>query len=263
MPKENAVNETAVIGVKSMNIFEKLSAISLEITNVEKNLNVGFGSGSYKAVGEGNVLAAVRPAEAKFRVYSYPVNRKVIESGTIEQLTSKGEVKKNLFVRLEITYRFVNMDKPDEYIDIISYGDGVDSQDKTPGKAMTYADKYALLKAYKIITGDDPDQDPSEPLKGRSNTTTTPRGTAPVSNNAPKKGVSPEVAKECEELGVTLEAIAKKKGMKVEDLTDEIVKPGLVILKKRKAAPAPQPAEKPATQPQETKSEVTVPNPNE
>jgi hypothetical protein len=30
---------------------------------------------------------------------------------------------------------------------------------------MTYADKYALLKAYKIITGDDPDQKASETLK--------------------------------------------------------------------------------------------------
>lgn len=26
---------------------------------------------------------------------------------------------------------------------------------------MTYSDKYALLKAYKMITGDDPDQTPS------------------------------------------------------------------------------------------------------
>ena len=26
---------------------------------------------------------------------------------------------------------------------------------------MTYADKYALMKAYKIITGDDPDQEHS------------------------------------------------------------------------------------------------------
>ena len=27
---------------------------------------------------------------------------------------------------------------------------------------MTYGDKYALLKAYKIETGDDPDQEPSD-----------------------------------------------------------------------------------------------------
>ncbi|MBR3243048.1 MAG: ERF family protein, partial [Parasporobacterium sp.] len=50
----------------------------------------------------------------------------------------------------------------------VTYGDGVDSQDKAPGKAMTYGDKYALLKAYKIITGDDPDQNYSEELKSKA-----------------------------------------------------------------------------------------------
>ena len=36
-----------------------------------------------------------------------------------------------------------------------------------------------------------------------------------------KKGVSPEVAKECESLGVTLEDIAAKKGIKVEVVEDD------------------------------------------
>ena len=64
-------------------------------------------------------------------------------------------------MRLEITYRFVNVDKPEEFIEIKSYGDGIDSGDKAPGKAMTYGDKYALMKGYKISTGDDPDKDAS------------------------------------------------------------------------------------------------------
>ena len=38
--------------------------------------------------------------------------------------------------------------------------------DKAPGKAMTYADKYALMKAYKMVTGDDPDQNASDDLEG-------------------------------------------------------------------------------------------------
>ena len=59
------------------------------------------------------------------------------------------------------------METPADFIDIVSYGDGVDPQDKAPGKAMTYADKYALMKAYKIITGDDPDQYYSADLKGK------------------------------------------------------------------------------------------------
>ena len=148
-----------------MNIYEKMSAITSELSAVAKNLTVGEGRSSYKAVGEADVLAAVKPLEVKYKVYSYPVSRKVIDTNIMTTTsTYNGNTKETqkLFMRLETVYRFVNIEKPDEYIDITTYGDGVDSQDKATGKAMTYADKYALLKAYKIITGDDPDQNKSE-----------------------------------------------------------------------------------------------------
>lgn len=150
-----------------MNIYEKLSAISMEISKVAKNLTVGEGKSKYKAVGEADVLAAVKPIEAKYKVYSYPFARKQIsESIMTSRSESNGTVKETpkLFMRIETVYRFVDMEKPDDIVDITTYGDGVDSQDKAPGKAMTYADKYALLKAYKIMTGDDPDQNYSEDL---------------------------------------------------------------------------------------------------
>lgn len=150
------------------NIYQKMSAITQEISTVAKNLNVDSGKVKYKAVGEADVLAAVKPIEAKHGVYSFPVSRKVIDSGTMVSVSEYNGNRKEtnkLFLRVETVYRFVNVEKPDEYIDITTYGDGVDTQDKAPGKAMTYSDKYALLKAYKIQTGDDPDQDASEPLK--------------------------------------------------------------------------------------------------
>lgn len=152
-----------------MNIFEKMSAITAELGTVAKNLEVGFGKNQYKAVGEADVLAAVKPLEVKYKVYSYPVSRRVIDSG--EMITtgkSNGETveKRQLYLRVETVYRFVNIEQPEEYVDITTYGDGVDSQDKAPGKAMTYGDKYALLKAYKIQTGDDPDQKASGDLAG-------------------------------------------------------------------------------------------------
>ena len=156
------------IETKQMNIYEKMSAITNELTRVAKNLNVGVGKSQYKAVGEADVLAAIKPVEEKYRVYSYPFNRRVIDTNVLTTTsTYNGEVneKNSLFLRIETTYRFVNIDNPSEYIDVITYGDGVDSQDKAPGKAMTYADKYALLKAYKVETGDDPDQHKSEDLK--------------------------------------------------------------------------------------------------
>lgn len=144
-----------------MNIYEKMAKATAEIETVAKNLQVGVGSASYKAVGEADVLTAVKPIEEKYGIYSYPLKRELVESNAYTTTQEyKGETKEKLtiFMRLKTTYRFVNIEKPEEFIDIECFGDGVDTQDKAPGKAMTYADKYALMKAYKIRTGDDPDQ---------------------------------------------------------------------------------------------------------
>lgn len=151
--------------IKSMNIYEKMSRITSEIKNVNKNLEVGVGKNKYKATGEADVLKAVKELEEKYRIYSYPLSRKIVDREILEnkKIYDDGTtiVNNQIFMRLEIMYRFVNIDNSQEYVDIPTYGDGVDTQDKAPGKAMTYGDKYALMKAYKIITGDDPDQNGS------------------------------------------------------------------------------------------------------
>ena len=151
--------------VKEMNIYEKLSAITAEIGVVEKNLNVKVSSNSsYKAVSERDVLDAVKPIEQKYRVYSYPANRKIADRDVLTKETEyNGTITRTntLFMRVETVYRFVNIDKPDEFIETTVYGDGLDTGDKASGKAMTYADKYALMKAYKLSTGDDPDKEAS------------------------------------------------------------------------------------------------------
>jgi len=170
---------------KQLNIYQRLLAISTEIEKVAKKLTVKAGNETYKAVGEGEVLAAVKPLEDSYGVYSFPLLREIVESGIHE--TRSGA--KMLFMREKVVYRFVNVDKPEEFVDMESIGDGVDSQDKAPGKAATYADKYALLKAYKIQTGDDPDKGGSEEMADhkKKNTNqakaTTPKQDAPKSDS--------------------------------------------------------------------------------
>ena len=200
--------------MESMNIYKRLSAITAELSTVAKNLEVGVGQSKYKAVGEADVLRSVKPLEAKYGVYSFPYSRRIIESGTIENesidyKTKEKIVRKSLFERIETVYRFVNTDNPAEYIDITTYGDGIDTQDKSVGKAMTYADKYALLKAYKIITGDDPDQEPSGDLKRAQ---------------IAKKPLSAEILSECESLNIDLNNVAKYLKKPVEALTEEEVR---------------------------------------
>ena len=205
---------------KKLNIYQRLLAIENELMCVAKNLSVGVGKSSYKAVGEADVLKAVKPLEAKYGVYSYPSSRRIVESAVLEHeqtdYNNNKVIKKSFFERIETVYRFVNVDNPSEYIEITSYGDGIDTGDKSVGKACTYADKYALLKAYKIITGDDPDQDESQSYTGF------------------KKGsLDPLLIRRCNELGIELENVARylKKG--VNDLTNDDVR-SCIAQKERK-----------------------------
>lgn len=172
------VKELSVEEIKKLNIYEKLSLITDEIGVVEKGLKVQVNkNASYKAVSERDVLDAVKPIEKKYRVYSYPVDREIIDKDIlVKESEYNGSTTKTntLFMRLEIAYRFVNIDNPEEFVDIKTFGDGLDTGDKAPGKAMTYGDKYALMKAYKISTGDDQDKD-SSPEEGYSKQGTKPQ----------------------------------------------------------------------------------------
>ncbi len=148
-----------------LNIFQKMNLATSKIQSVTKKLKIGEGTKSeYKAVSEKDVLDAVKPVEEEIGIYSYPYSRNIIKEERATFQNKFGETE-NFIIRIKTVYRFINIDKIDEYIDITTYGDGMDSQDKAPGKAMTYADKYALLKAYKISTGDDPDNNKSKELK--------------------------------------------------------------------------------------------------
>lgn len=149
----------------ALNIYQRMAAITADLNTVGKNLHVDTGKGKgYKAVSERDIIDNVKPLEAKYGVYSYPTSRTVLESERLEsESTYNGNTTKKttFFERVETVYRFVNIDNPDEYIETTTFAEGIDAQDKGSGKAMTYADKYALMKMYKISTGDDPDAEAS------------------------------------------------------------------------------------------------------
>ena len=150
-----------------MNIFQRIDAITAELAVVAKNLTVQASkTSSYKAVGERDIIDAVKPLEHKYGVVSFPVRREILDDATLEsEVTYNGNTTKKttFYIKIRTTYRFVNIENPEEYIETETISDGIDSGDKGGGKAMTYGDKYALMKVYKISTGEDPDQTASEP----------------------------------------------------------------------------------------------------
>lgn len=147
--------------IKKLNIFERVALITAEVGSVSKDLKVGEGEKSYLATSEGSVLSAVKPLEEKYRVFSYATSREKDTQIIEKEYMWNGQPRKIRLLKVDITatYRFVNIDNPKDYIETISYGTGLDTGDKAAGKAMTYADKYALMKTYKISTGNANDPD--------------------------------------------------------------------------------------------------------
>lgn len=157
-PKEYTEQE-----IRAMNIYEKMLAMQTEAGWVKKNLTIDMKNDkTYKAVGDVDVLEAAKPLEAKYRVWSFPSDTTIIDSGMLDQ----GNYQK-LWLRIQTITRFVNVDNPEQYVEITTYGDGIDNGDKAPGKGMTYSGKYGLLKGLKLSTGDDPDaQGSNDEFKG-------------------------------------------------------------------------------------------------
>lgn len=190
-----------------MNIYQKLAAITNELQTVAKNLTVQTTkTSSYKAVSERDVLDAVKPIEAKYGIYSYPVSREILESNLLESESSydgKTTKKTTFMTRIKTVYRFVNVDNPEEFIETTTFAEGIDSQDKGSGKAMTYADKYALMKAYKISTGEDLDEEASKETNY----------TKKASNNVKKKSPREQLIAKLHEKGIDVSAYAKEYGL--------------------------------------------------
>lgn len=127
-----------------MNIYGKISAIMQDVQYLAKDDHVSFGSTSYKALSEEKVTSIMRAELLKHRLVVFPIEQTSSRAGNI--------------THVDVKYRLLNVENPDEFIDIVSCGDGADTQDKGSGKAMTYAYKYMWLRTFALPTGEDPDK---------------------------------------------------------------------------------------------------------
>ena len=144
------------------NLYQKIQLVSNEVKNIEKNMVVGKGNYAYKAVQDIDVTLEVKEAETKYGLVSIPIKQELVKSEVIRIVKEGGGESINYVDIVKMTLRIVNLDNTSEYVDIESFGRGLDPGDKGFGKASTYARKYALLNAYKIATGEDPDESKSK-----------------------------------------------------------------------------------------------------
>lgn len=152
---------------EKLNLYQKIQAVSIEVRNISKEMTVGAGSYSYKAVSDLDVTLAVKDAEHKFKLVSIPIKQELINSEVLRTQKKDNTEGLTYVDTIKMTVRIIDLEDTAQFIEVESFGKGIDSGDKGFGKASTYARKYALLNAYKIATGEDPDLEKSKEISSR------------------------------------------------------------------------------------------------
>ncbi|WP_373894422.1 ERF family protein [Virgibacillus sp. CBA3643] len=135
-------------------LVKKLANVMKEVKYIEKK---GFNNfNKYKYATESDVAERVREVLAEQNVMMLP---DVVEHTTREHVNRKQNIEYIATVKVKFT--FIDGETGEE-ISIHSAGEGQDAGDKAVYKAITGAQKYALMKAFMIPTGDDPESDPNE-----------------------------------------------------------------------------------------------------
>jgi hypothetical protein len=155
-----------VIVEKMPTIYEAILNVMKDVKNIEKSMTVGTGNSSYKGVSDKDVKYIVGKAMEKHNLVILPIDIEPKlqverwEEEVYDNYQKKNVVKQKQLVFTEVitTYKIIHT-LSRESVEIKGYGHGVDSQDKSAGKATTYALKYALLYSFLIPTGDIDDTD--------------------------------------------------------------------------------------------------------
>ena len=133
-----------------MNIYQRINAVRRAVGYVQKDKKVE-GAG-YMAVTHDAVTALIRAAAIEHGIVIYPslVSSAVKDTGAT---TGKGVP----YIRYEGTYdvSFVNEEDPTDRVVSRIESHAIDQGDKAPGKAISYAVKYAELKMFLLETGED------------------------------------------------------------------------------------------------------------
>lgn len=151
-----------------LNLIEKMVLIREAMRGITKD-NKGFG---YKYVSGSQVLDKIRPKMDELKVF-LKVETKDISWQTFNYKNTKGEEKIDFIVTGTVVYTWVNGEEPTEReITEFPLMGQQDDISKALGSALTYSERYFILKTLQAPTDtDDPD---SRDTTGRRGTGFTP-----------------------------------------------------------------------------------------
>ena len=211
-------------------LVRKLAEVMKEVKYIQKT---GYNSfNNYKYATEADVNEKIREVLAERNVIMIP---SVKNHSVREHVNRKGHTEYIVTVEVEFTL----MDgETGETIIFTTFGEGQDAGDKGTYKAITGAQKYALMKAFMIPTGDDPEGDSGVDERNHENANRQekPNTAGPSTAASPKQvGLIKAKTFECAKLAGAATAELEKKlqeEFKYTTLTEITSKQASDIIKK-------------------------------
>lgn len=165
---------------RTSGLHESIINVMKAVKNIDKSMTVGSGQNSYKGVADKDVKYIIGSAMAENNLTCLPIDiqPKVQIDRWEAQETYNGntQIKQKQSIFTEVIAKFlITHSLTNESLTIVGYGHGVDTQDKSAGKATTYALKNALLYSFLVPTGAIDDTD-----KTHSSTIEVPQKPKPI-----------------------------------------------------------------------------------
>ena len=147
--------------MNKMNIYQKIVELRKSVTYLQKNEH------GQKGVSSSSVLAEVRPKMNELGIVLIP---NITHHNTFPKKNYGKDDSIELFTEINIEYTWLNSDDPKDQFIINWYSQGLDTGEKGIGKALTYGEKYMILKVLQIPTDkDDPDTFTNKNIKLMTN----------------------------------------------------------------------------------------------
>lgn len=137
---------------KEATLAERIIWVRGRVTRLGKDSQVGSGNYAYKGISHDKVTAFIRPKanQAGILIYLTLLDQEVHDTGV---KTNSGRPITQTRCWFEVTFQNVHHAEDVITIKVSAFAD--DNGDKAPGKAQSYAFKYALLKMFMIETGEE------------------------------------------------------------------------------------------------------------
>lgn len=150
---------------KELNLYQKI----VEIRSIASGFSKDSKGYKYTYVSGNQILSKIKDKMNELNLLLIP-STKVGEHHTHEYVTSTGKQAIDFVVKGEMSYTWINGDKPEEKLEIEwAYYGQQDDISKAFGSALTYSERYFLLKCLGLPTDDDdPDAKPAKDYGGKS-----------------------------------------------------------------------------------------------